>query len=233
MFTLSVNRPKLQTAVIKYFLHEDFNFEQFNVLAGTTTASPPSAAANFLDVGTVVGQKSLGAVTVSAAVAASGNTGNGTVALGSPAYGAAAVVGSYSLVAISATEWEVYSPLGDLQGVAKNGTAFSGAIVFTITAGGTAFVAGDSFTIAVAIAAGGGQIVPLNTSAVDGSQNVAGIISRGVTVSASVDTPAAVLTRGPAVVLADQLIWPSGISAGAQAAAIAQLATMGIIVRNS
>jgi hypothetical protein len=304
VYQLTLQRPKLQTALLKYFLHEDYNFEQLNVLGGTTVGG-----SSFLDIGTVVGQVVNGAVTVSAAIGdpeAPANTGNGTVALGSPAYQGLPQAGNYSVVFTSATEFEVFDPIGHLVGTGKNGTAFAGGqIVFTVTAGGTAFVAGDSFVIPVAIAAGGMQVEPLNqTSAVtsaatasssavlhfsggvpanvvvgmqvadpttpgvitpgttvqsltsttvtmsanaigtgvasgdtiafmaaDGSQKVYGVISSGVTVNAT-DTPAALLVRGPAILLSDGIIWPVGISAAQQAAAIAQLAALNIIIHN-
>lgn len=232
MNPLTLQRPKLQSAVLKYFLSEEFGFENVTLLAGT------GGNERFLDVGTVVGQIVQGAVTVSAAVAATSpaNTGNGTIALGAPAFLVGTEqVGTYQVVYISATEFEVYDPSGKLVGVGKNASAFSNQIVFTATAGGTPFVAGDSFGIPVAVAAGGGQFEGLNLSGTDGSQNVAGVVMKAAVAQNGADNVngMVVLARGPAVLLADGLIWPGGITGTQQAAALAQLLALNIVVRNS
>lgn len=91
-----------------------------------------------------------GAFAAAAAAAVGGNTGNGTVS--APSVGAGALtptIGTYRLVAIAATKFEVFDPLGNMIGEGTTGTAFAAQIGFTITAGGTAFVAGDAFTVAV------------------------------------------------------------------------------------
>jgi len=107
------------------------------------------AANQNLIAGQILGMatKGDGSFAAGAAAAASGNTGNGTVS--TPAVEVGVQAGSYRIVAISATEFEVFDPLGNLVAIAKTATAFASQIGFTITAGGTAFVAGDSFTIAV------------------------------------------------------------------------------------
>lgn len=232
MNPLTVQRPKLQSAVLKFFLAEAYNFEAVTLLGGT------GGAERFLDVGTVVGQNSPsagGTWSVAAAVAgAGGNTGNGTVALASTPYVAGSVqLGTYEIVATSATEWDAFDPNGKFLGIAKNGTAFATQIAFTITAGGTAFVAGDAFTFAVTNAGGGGQYSALNLSGTDGTQNVAGIVVKAATAQNGVDNVSGmtVLVRGPAVVDQDNLIWPSGITNTQQTAALAQIAALGIVVR--
>ena len=74
------------------------------------------------------------------------NTGNATV--GSISNGVAVQPGNYTAVCLTATTAQVYDPTGQELGIATFGTAFaSPQINFTITAGGTACVAGDSFTI--------------------------------------------------------------------------------------
>lgn len=105
-----------------------------------------------LIAGQIIGMSTAGDGTFAAAAAAAvaGNTGNGTVS--APSVGAGALapkVGAYRLVAIAATKFEVFDPLGEMVGEATTGTAFAGPIGFTITAGGTPFVAGDAFTVAV------------------------------------------------------------------------------------
>ena len=232
MNPLTLQRPKLQTAAIKYFLAEEYNFEQ-GTLLGTGIMN---STGQFIDVGTVLGQITQGAWSVAAAVAGGSNAGNGTVALGSPAaIAGAAQVGTYKAVALAALEWEVYDPNGKLLGVAADAAAFSNQIAFTIAHGSTPFAAGDVFTFAITDAAGAGQYTALNLSATDGSQNAVGVAAKAETAQAGADNinGLVVLARGPAVLLADGLVWPSGITSTQQAAALAQLAALGIIVRNS
>jgi len=168
------------------------------------------------------------AVPPGTAVANSGNTGNGTVSAVTAKTGIQ--VGTYSIEFLAATKFNVYDPSGRLLGEGATGTAFNNQIGFTITAGGTAFVLGDGFTIPVA--AGPGNVTPLNPSAVDGSAVAMGIVMRPATVPANAPASVVLLER-QGVVLADYLIWPAGITNNQQAAATAQLAAAGIIVRPS
>jgi hypothetical protein len=86
-----------------------------------------------------------GAVT---AIAATGNTGNGT--LSGLDIGGAAVTGDWTIVAQSATLWFVFNPEGIFSGRATTGAAHNASGVhFTVTAGATAFAAGDSFVLRV------------------------------------------------------------------------------------
>ena len=88
-----------------------------------------------------------------AAAVAGTNTGNGTV--GSlTTNGYAPTVGVYSVEFDDATHFVVSAPNGQEIGHGVAGTPFSaGGLTFTITAGGTAFVPGDSFTVTVAASA--------------------------------------------------------------------------------
>ncbi len=88
------------------------------------------------------------------AVATAGNTGNPT--FGSFTVGALAKPGAYNLTFTAATKFDVEDPAGVRIGSGTTGVAFSKAgLGFTLTAGGTPAVAGDSFTITVA--AGNGK----------------------------------------------------------------------------
>ena len=76
-------------------------------------------------------------------------TGNGTLT----AYrgGAGSVAETFTITATSATNWTVVGSVSGSIGPATTGTPFSHAkLAFTITAGGTAFVSGDVFTLATA-----------------------------------------------------------------------------------
>jgi hypothetical protein len=95
----------------------------------------------------------------------------------------------------------------------------------------THFVAGDGFTVTVA--AGSGKYVQLNLAALDGSQNAAAVLLYNAdATSADVTATALVAGQGPAVLKANGLVWPVGISGPQQTAAIAQLLALGIQVRN-
>ena len=221
--TQTITRPKRQTEVINWFKAEEFSFAQETALANSAAGL---ALAGQFDIGLVLGRIASGAP--GAAAANAGNAGNGTVGTVTDQIGAQ--VGTYEIEFIAATKFNVYDPAGKLVGPGTTGTAFANQLGFTIAAGGTAFAAGDGFTIAVV--AGSGKVVPLNPSATDGSQNAIGVVARRQTIQVSADTPVTVVRR-EAVLLADGLIWPAGISADQQAAAVAQLATGGLLVKTA
>lgn len=80
--------------------------------------------------------------------AQAGNTGNFTC--GSVTVANLTLPGAYVATFTSATAYTVVGPLGNTIGSGATGTAFSaGGLGFTITAGATAAVAGDRFTITV------------------------------------------------------------------------------------
>lgn len=117
----------------------------------------------------------LGQVSSSSVVSSHGtNTGNGTV--GTLSTGAGSKVGAYALAATSATVFSVTDPEGNALPNATVGTAYSQqGINFTLTAGGTAFVAGDSFTLTVEDAVGT-YILSVKTAS-DGSQTPSAILA--------------------------------------------------------
>ncbi len=91
--------------------------------------------------------------TTGTAVATAGNAGNPT--FGTIAIGAAGKPGAYKLTFTAATKFDVEDPDGVKIGSGTTGVAFSKAGVgFTLTAGGTPAVAGDEWTITVAVGSG-------------------------------------------------------------------------------
>ena len=94
--------------------------------------------------------------TSAAAVAGGANHGAGTFTAG-PTPGAGAKVGSYLLTFTGATAFTLVDPNGDAMpaGATLAAYATNATLAFTITAGGTAFQAGDYFAIAVAQTGGG------------------------------------------------------------------------------
>ncbi len=177
--------------------------------------------------GTVLGRSILGGAT---AVATAGDTGNGTV--GAVTVGAAAQVGTYTLAvtvaAAGAGTFEVVDPRGEVCGVGTVGEPFAGGgLGFTVTHGATDFVVGDSF--AITVAATSGKYVALNPAALDGSEKACAIAYANV--DASAGDHRLTITARAAEVNGNCLTWPAGITAPQLAAATAQLAALGIIVR--
>ncbi len=119
----------------------------------------------------------------------------------------------------------VGSTTGSL-GNAAVGAAFeSDYINFTLTDVGEDFDIGDTFTIE--IAAGSGEVVALDPDAVDGSNRAAGIM-----VAAADATDASVLGATivrQAMIDPANLVWPDGITVGEKAAALDDLAAVGIV----
>jgi hypothetical protein len=98
-------------------------------------------------VGGFEGAQDANATVVGTATA--GNTGNGTI--GTLSLLANGKNGTYTVSFLTATTFNVYSPDGGLVGAGATGAAFSAGkqVQFTITAGGTAFVKGDGFSVVV------------------------------------------------------------------------------------
>ena len=132
--------------------------------ARSLVTQPVLLASGDLKRGTVLGQQTENPVQV---VSGAGNTGDGVI--GSITLGPAIKTGGYQLTATAVTKFNVTSPTGDVLGVATVGTPFAHAeITLTITAGGVAFKATDSFTLNVFDAVG--TYVECVRTATDGSQ---------------------------------------------------------------
>lgn len=115
-----------------------------------------------VESGTLLAQVDAGAGTFAMVAGSTGNPTSGTITIG-----AAAVPGVYGIEFTAATKFTVEDPLGRTIGTGTLGTAFSKeGVGFTLTAGGTAAVAGDTATITVA--AGSGKYIPYTASAAAG-----------------------------------------------------------------
>lgn len=107
------------------------------------------AASQTILVGQVLSKLSVPANVTAAAAAGANNTGNGTLALASPPTDSSVIGGDYRVEFTGATSFNVRDPNGKIVGKGSTGSAFATGVKFTITAGGTAFVSGDFFTINV------------------------------------------------------------------------------------
>lgn len=186
-----------------------------------------------LAANTVLGKISAAGVVSAAQAAVAGNTGNGTLALANPAFTAGSDLGVYTVSCTTGGgagvgKFRVENPDGDYVGEATVGTAFAGPVKFTISAGGTAFVEGDSFNVTLSQAAGAsdGSYAIHDPAATDGSQVAAAILIYPVTGT----DDAAILTRH-AQVKSQLLVWKTGVNSNQKTAASAALKAAGIVVR--
>lgn len=184
-------------------------------------------ANNAVAVGQVLGR--IGGASATSGPKA-GNTGNGTLTMDATTPILSGIkTGVYTVRFTSATAFTVEDPEGFEIGSGVNGTAFANDLKFVTAAGGTPFVAGDGFSVAVVAAAE--AFVPLSLTGVDGSQIPAGVAIEDKESSTSDQKLVAVL-RG-AVVDSSKLIWPAGATAGQLASRIAVLKNLGIVSRSS
>lgn len=169
----------------------------------------------------------LGLVMLAAAgapVAAGGNTGNGTIT--AVTRGVQAKVGTYTIEFTGATTFNVIDPDGQMltPGLAA-GAYVNPQIGFTFTAGGTAMVAGDKVTIAIAAAA---EAYTLSlAAATDGSQTPASILVDDADASGG-DVKAGIYEMGE--FNGSKLILGTGITLAAATAALRQ---RGIFIKDA
>jgi len=184
----------------------------------------------------VVGQV-LGAIgvvaneTVSSA-AGSGNVGTSTI--GSVTASTTAMDGTYNIVMLQTSqtgEFEVQRPDGTVDGTGKVGTAYTGQVNFTITAGGTVTI-GDTFTVTVVRPTneGGEQLKAWDPAATDGSAVPVAVAMYPVT-TGSGQTARITAVRRDCTVRSADLTWKSGATAAQIADGTVQLAKKNIILR--
>ena len=176
-----------------------------------------------LITGTVLGLLAVGAALASLEV---DNTGNGTIAAG--AVGTGAQIGTYRIVFTSDTAFNVTDPSGDAVGSGTVGTAFNtGGVAFTITAGATAFAAGDEG--AITIDPGSGKYVPFDPAGSGGAEVAKGILVEDVDATdANKDVAGAAVVRH-AHIAPSGLTFKVAATDAQQAAALASLRSQGIL----
>lgn len=162
-----------QPAIIAYaYIPDQLIAGELKIVSDNATITGGAA----LKRGTVLGQITIGAA--GTPTAAGGNTGNGTIS--AVALGTKAKTGTYTIVFTGATTYNVLNPNGvelapGTAAGAYGGSGLDPEITFTFTAGGTAMVAGDKITIAVA--AGSGKYNAAVATATDGSQTPVAILA--------------------------------------------------------
>lgn len=145
-------------------VHDSFTTDQLIAGEFQLETQPIIVQAGALKRGTVLGLISAQSIT---GAAGSTNTGNGSI--GAISRAAGSKEGAYVLTATSATTWTVVDPEGATLPNATTGTAYNQqGVRFTVTAGGTAFVAGDKFNLNSLDATG--QYITCVKTANDGSQ---------------------------------------------------------------
>ena len=169
-----------------------------NLFAGSIPAAVTEVVTLKRGSGTLARGTVLGKITKGAATAAAktgGNTGNATIALDSttPVL-KGAKVGVYTVRFTAATAFTVADPDGFVLGTGATGAAFVNDLKFTITAGGSAFIAGDGFDIT--LAAGSGYCVAVNSAAVDGSDVPFGVLCEDVVLASGAETLSAAYMMG-------------------------------------
>lgn len=186
-------------------------------------------------IGTVLGKTLVSGS--AAAVAGSGNTGNGT--MGSITVSSHARIGTYTLrinvANTNAGAFEIRNQNGALVGTGNVASAFvGGGLAFTLADGSTDFAVGDTFTITVT---GTEKYKILENTASDGSATFSGVYIGSasgfgsLSVSATTDTTVIVLERGPVRLAKEALTFGASIDTTAEKEAIySQMAAVGIIV---
>lgn len=205
---------------LKYEQDNHYSRDMVTVLAG-------SGSDRVLTSGMVLAK----VVTGAGSSAAATNTGNGV--MGAITVGADAKAGVYTLVVIepgsNAGKFVVEDPDGIVVGEGTVAVAFTGGgISFTLADGSTDFASGDSF--AITVAAGSLKYVQIDFAGTAGQDAAAGILLLNTTAVDGSDAAGVIIARG-ALVSANGITWPVGATTNQKNAAIAQLKTLGIIVR--
>lgn len=132
----------------------------------------------------------------------------------------------------TASKWRHTDPDGEVVGVATAGTPYAGGglSAITITDSGTDPSAGETFDVPVTTAAASGRYVMHDPEAINGAEVAAGILLDAVTTGAGETAKAVAIVRDAEVALA-LLDWDDQ-DAGEKTAALAELATAGIIARS-
>lgn len=175
-------------------------------------------------LGTVCGRVTSGAPTITAKGT---NVGDGT--LGSLTTSTGVQIGTYDVTFKTLTVFGVTDPFGRVLADGEVGVAYSDSgIAFTVTQGANDdFAVGDGFT--VKIVSGGEAFGLLDLGASNGLQTAAAVLLTDADIPANTSVETVFLVRD-AVIKAEHLIWPAGITPAQIATALASLKAAGIVV---
>lgn len=207
-FLIGQNDPNLSNEIV--------------ILAATTIVLP---------AGSVIGKKTIGALTATAgAVVGPGTPGNGVVSAITVDVGEPAGDWEIQFTEDGATAaFEVRRPDGSLDGVGAVGTAYDGGINFTISDGANDYLEDQIIPVAVSMAAGAGTYGPYDPDATDGRAVAAAILYHDAPISTGTQKNVGVFRHQ--VVNGNLLKWGAGVDANEKALAEAQLAQAALIVR--
>ena len=186
-------------------------------------------------VGAVLGRSANLSLVTAAAVAATGNAGDGAITMdpAAPVRGDASD-GVYEIEFISAgatAQFNVVDPDGRLVGTGAVGTGFVGPIKFSIVDDAAHHYAiGDRILVTVAIPVSAYLYEVLNPAATDGSQVAAAIALYPAVTAAGQTAQITALVRDTEYRLSD-ISFPAGTTTAQQAEAIVQLRKRGLIAR--
>ena len=196
-------------------LYEHYYDAAFLVSAGkhglsfdTGTVSNSGGSDLVLDAGLILAHVAGG---VTAFGKPTGNTGNGTI--GTLSAGIGAQIGTYRVLLTGTTTFNVYDPKGAQVGAGAPGTPFEDEVTFTVTAGATAFAAGDAFYVSV----GDGGWAPFTAGMPPVSL---GILYNLARVPAGGSKKVTVVTRQAQVNL-NELVWDPSVGANGSISAAA------------
>lgn len=187
-----------------------------------------------LSANAVVG--SVPSATVASAAKAGGNTGNGTFVVDATAPAQPRVIeGVYTLRCVTAVTnggvFRLERPDGVVIGDvtippgAGNSITITENIKGVLTDGGTDFIVGDGFDIAVSALSE--KIVEYDPAATNGGQIMRGILIAAVNATGG-DAVGVVASRGPGTVNSNDLVWKSGLTTAQKDTAKRALLARGI-----
>jgi ABC-type amino acid transport substrate-binding protein len=213
----AITEPNRLNDILKWEQENSYSREVVTVLSGQDLA-----------LGTVIGK--IAKSTPATGAPDAGNTGGGNVS--AVTAGSKTKLGTYKIACISASPlaFSVVDPDGNALPDAEAGAYVNEQINFTIADGSPAIADGDIWTIEVI--AGSGEIKQIDFDAVDGSAEAYGFVIDAC--DAMLGAISGVAIVRDAVITSAGLVWPAtspAVTDAQKAAALAQLAAKGIIVR--
>jgi len=213
--------PKAPSDIIKFETNPSYCRAEGVLLAG-------DGAAREIAFGEVLGAAVFGTPVYAAG---GGNTGDG--AASGLALKAGAQLGVYTLECITAATdagvFAVFDPNGNRLADLTVAVAYdNGQFAITIADGAADFIVGDTATVTVG--EGTGKLVARSLTAVDGTARTAGVAIKAATAADGTDGKVLFEKRGPATLLRDEIVYPTGASTDQKAAIDAELLAAGILV---